>query len=121
LGVVVAAAVASVVAAVVTAIITVVPISALVVLAASTTASLKTAALLARLVLGTDAGANTDRLAALGKGCTASGGAVGGPETLAADELAAGAVSYVLLAAGVGDVLPEREIRGGLDGGDGHW
>ena len=83
-------------------------------------ARLEAAALLASLSLGTDARADADGGAALGKGRAALGGAVGNAEALSADELNAFAVSDVLLAGGVGEVLTAGKIRGGLNGGEGH-
>ena len=68
-------------------------------------AGLEAAALLTSLSLGTDARADTDGGAALGEGRAALGGAVGNAETLPADELNAFAVSDILLAGGVGEVL----------------
>ncbi len=83
-------------------------------------ARLEAAALLASLSLGTNARADTDGGAALGEGRAALGGAVGNAEALSADELNAFAVSDVLLARGVRKVLAAGEIRGGLNGGEGH-
>jgi hypothetical protein len=88
---------------------------------ATRTARLKAAALFARLVLGTDTGADADGLPALGESGTASRGAIGGSEALAANELDASSVSDVLLAGGVRDALAGGEIRGGVDGRDDDW
>ncbi|KAL2022084.1 hypothetical protein VTK56DRAFT_6128 [Thermocarpiscus australiensis] len=81
--------------------------AALVRRAAASTAGLKAASLLASLVLRADAGADADRLTALGQRRTTSRGTVGGPEALPSDELTAGAVADVLLAGGVRNDLAE--------------
>ncbi len=83
-------------------------------------ARFEAAALLASLSLGTNARADPDGGAALGEGRAALGGTVGNAEALSADELNAFAVSDVLLAGGVGEVLAAGKIRGGLNGGEGH-
>lgn len=85
----------------------------------STTTTAEPASLFAGLELGTDAGADTDGLAAAGQGRAAARRAVGGAEALAADELDAAAVSNVLGAGGIGEALAGEDGRGGVDGGGG--
>ena len=74
--------------------------------AAAAATGLEAAALFTGLVLGANAGAHADRLAAQRKRRTAPRGTVSCPQALTSDKLDAGTVSDVLFAGGVRDDLP---------------
>lgn len=82
----------------------------------STSSSAAEAApLLASLVLGAHTGTHADGLTSPGKGSTAPRCAVSHRETLSTDELDSLAVTDVLLARWVGEVLAEGEVWVGVD------